>query len=114
MTAPDPRHAAVADYLLDEIEVYCRDQADAERYAGEIIAAVDAAGAAEITRLREEVAELRTSVIAFGAPWAVAYAQQHGAPTGALHHRHYDILTAAGARMVDFTRWVPDDDDRGG
>lgn len=66
--------------------------------------------AAEIERLREEVAELRTSVVAFGAPWAASYAHDHGAPSGALHHRHYDILAAAGARMVNFTRWVPDDE----
>lgn len=66
--------------------------------------------ATEITRLRAEVEELRTSVVAFGAPWAVRYAEQHGAPKGALHHRHYDILAAAGARMVEFTRWVPGDE----
>lgn len=74
------------------------------------VARVAEAAAAEIERLRAEVAELQTSVVAFGAPWAVKYAKEHGAPKRALHHRHYDILAAAGARMVDFTRWVPDDE----
>ena len=74
------------------------------RYVGPALAAT------EIERLRAEVAELRASVVAFGAPWAASYAEQHGAPKGAFHHRHYDILAAAGARMDDFTRWVPDNE----
>ena len=74
------------------------------RYVGPALSAT------EIERLRAEVAELRASVVAFGAPWAASYAEQHGAPKGAFHHRHYDILAAAGARMDDFTRWVPDNE----
>lgn len=63
------------------------------------LAAVD-----EIDRLRAEVADLRVSVIAFGGPWAVQYAQDFGLPAGYLHAQHYDILARAGARMDDFIR----------
>lgn len=48
--------------------------------------------------------DLRTSVIAFGAPWAVKYAEEWGLPQKHLDPRHYDILKRAGARMDDFTR----------
>lgn len=51
-----------------------------------------------------EVADLRASVIAFGGPWAAAYARDHGLPPGHLHSTHYDILARAGARMNDFIR----------
>jgi hypothetical protein len=57
-----------------------------------------------IRRLKAEIADLRTSVVAFGAPWAVEYAAKHELPPGQLHHVHYDILAAAGGRMDDFTR----------
>jgi hypothetical protein len=61
----------------------------------------------EIIRLRAENADLRVSVVAFGAPWAVQDAQDWGAPPKHIHHTHYDILARAGARMDDFTRWEP-------
>lgn len=66
---------------------------------------------AELDRLRDRVAaleaenaELKSSVIAFCAPWAVRYARDHGLPEGHLSPVHYDILERCGARMVDFTR----------
>lgn len=61
-------------------------------------------GTAEIARLRAENADLRESVIAFGAPWAASYARDFGFPPGHLHPTHYDILARAGARMDDFIR----------
>lgn len=60
-----------------------------------------------IRRLKAEIADLRTSVLAFGGPWAAAYAAEHELPPGHLHHVHYDILAATGARMDDFTRSTP-------
>lgn len=51
-----------------------------------------------------EIKDLRESVIAFGAPWAVEYARDHGLPPGHLAPTHYDILARAGARMDSFTR----------
>lgn len=51
-----------------------------------------------------EIEDLRTSVIAFGAPWAVKYAEDWGLPPKHLDPRHYDILKRAGARMDDFIR----------
>lgn len=62
------------------------------------------AQAQEIARLKAENADLKTSVVAFGAVHAVTYAKQWGLPDGHLHPHHYDILEKAGARMVDFTR----------
>ena len=62
------------------------------------------AQAQENARLRAENADLKTSVVAFGAVHAVTYAKQWGLPDGHLHPHHYDILEKAGARMVDFTR----------
>ena len=58
----------------------------------------------EIARLRAENADLKVSVIAFGAVAAVAYARDWGLPDGHLAAHHYDILAAAGARMASFTR----------
>lgn len=54
--------------------------------------------------LLAEIADLKQSVIAFCAPWAVTYARDFGFPEGHLHPTHYDILERCGARMVDFTR----------
>lgn len=51
-----------------------------------------------------EIEDLRISVIAFGAPWAVKYAEEWGLPPKHLDPRHYDILKHAGARMDDFIR----------
>lgn len=50
------------------------------------------------------ISDLESSVIAFGAPWAVTYARDFGLPEGHLHPTHYDILEAAGAQMDSFTR----------
>lgn len=70
------------------------------------IAAVRAHDAAQgrVTVSREALDDLRSSVIAFAAPWAVEYAKAHGLPPGHLHPTHYDILADAGARMDSFTR----------
>lgn len=57
--------------------------------------------------LREEIANLKSSVISFCAPWAVTYARDYGLPEGTLHATHYDILARCGARMVDFKRHDP-------
>lgn len=54
--------------------------------------------------MQAEMADLRYSVIAFAAPWATNWAQDHGLPRGHLHPTHYDILARAGARMTDFVR----------
>lgn len=51
-----------------------------------------------------EVADLKASVVAFCAPWAVQYAEKMGLAPGELMPGHYDILKDAGARMNDFTR----------
>jgi hypothetical protein len=60
--------------------------------------------AARIEALEAENADLKTSVVAFGAPWAVEYARARGLPDGHLIAGHYDILAKAGARMDSFTR----------
>lgn len=53
------------------------------------------------------IADLKTSVIAFGAPWMVKYAEDWRMPKGHLDPTHYDILARTGARMVDFVRGEP-------
>jgi len=63
--------------------------------------------AGEAERLREEIADLKSSVIAFGAPWAGQYARDFGFPPNHLHATHYDILEKAGARMDSFVRHDP-------
>lgn len=54
--------------------------------------------------MRGQIEDLRTSVIAFGGPWAVKHAERSGLPRGHLLPVHYDCLSRAGARMDDFTR----------
>ncbi|MES2173831.1 MAG: hypothetical protein V4523_07775 [Pseudomonadota bacterium] len=61
----------------------------------------------EADAMRAEIADLKSSVVAFGAPWAVQYAKDFGLPANHIHATHYDILAKAGARMVDFIRHVP-------
>ena len=61
----------------------------------EIIAALEA---------REQIADLKCSVIAFAVPWAVHYGKQFGLPKDHLHPAHYDLLAECGARMDIFTR----------
>ena len=51
-----------------------------------------------------ELDELRSCVVAFGAPSMVQWARDSGLPEGHLHPEHYDLLERCGARMVDFTR----------
>ena len=60
------------------------------------------AAEAQLSALKAENADLKTTVIAFCAPWAVEYAKDHG--LDGLHPTHYDILEKCGARMVDFDR----------
>jgi hypothetical protein len=62
----------------------------------------------EVDRLSSEVAVLRSSVIAFCAPFAVRYAAEFGCPPEYLHPTHYDILARAGAKMDDFVRGEED------
>lgn len=57
-----------------------------------------------LERAEAENADLRTSIVAFCAPWAAKWAREHGLPHGQLHPTHYDILEKAGARMDGFTR----------
>ena len=63
----------------------------------------------EIERLRAENADLKVSVIAFCAPWAVQYAEERGLPHGTIFAHHYDILANAGARMIAFKRGEDDE-----
>lgn len=52
------------------------------------------------------IADLKVSVIAIGAPWAVQYADMWRLPRKHLFPEHYDMLEQAGARMDDFVRWT--------
>jgi len=52
----------------------------------------------------QQIAALRSDVIAFCGPWAVQCARDHDLPDGHLHPTHYDILEKCGARMDSFTR----------
>lgn len=63
--------------------------------------------AACIREMVDSLEDARTNVRAFAAPWAVTFARERGYPDGALHFAHYDILAKAGARMTDFTRYLP-------
>jgi len=63
--------------------------------------------AACIREMVESLEDARTNVRAFAAPWAVTFARERGYPDGALHFAHYDILANAGARMTEFTRYLP-------
>jgi hypothetical protein len=57
-----------------------------------------------LNALAAENDDLKISVVAFCAPWAVQYAKERNLPDGHLCATHYDILKRAGARMVDFVR----------
>lgn len=99
-----------AALLLDLFDDACAAEIDAQ-HAHPIAAMGKRARAARIhaalaliARLKEERDDLRCSVIAFGGPWAVQYAHDHGLPPGHLHAVHYDLLARAGARMDNFTR----------
>lgn len=85
------------EYLVDNAQYNIQariDCAERGRQAAE----------AEQARLEAENADLKSSVIAFCAPWAGTYAHSLGLPDGQLHPAHYDILEKCGARLVDFTR----------
>jgi hypothetical protein len=60
--------------------------------------------AEHLRQAADEIEDLRISVISFGAPWMVKYAQDWCMPQGHLDPTHYDILKRAGARMDDFVR----------
>ena len=57
--------------------------------------------------LLDELAELRSAIITFCAPWAVTYSKMMGLPPGHIYAAHYDLLEKCGARMVDFVRYEP-------
>ena len=80
---------------------------DAPRELARIMG-VPFAAASEIEWLRAEVADLKISVIAFGAPAAARYACEFGFSENHMHPAHYDILKSAGARMDDFVRGFPE------
>lgn len=60
--------------------------------------------AEERDALRAEIADLKTWLIAFGAPSAARIASACGLPDGHLLPHHYDTLARCGARMDSFTR----------
>lgn len=72
----------------------------------EAFAVIEEAAAA-LRDLTERLADANQSICAFAAPWAATYARDFGLPEGSLHATHFDILEAAGARMVSFTRHEP-------
>lgn len=59
---------------------------------------------ARLDAAEAEIAGLKVSVIAFGAPAAVRYAEMFG--LDGLHPKHFDMLEAAGGRMSSFKRAV--------
>lgn len=61
-------------------------------------------GREEIERLRAEVADLKSNVVAFAGPWAAQYSRTFGLPKDHLHPAHYDLLERCGARMDSFKR----------
>ena len=62
---------------------------------------------AEIARLKADLDDANTSVIAFAAPCAVRHGKDRGWKPGEIHATHYDILKKAGARMDSFIRREP-------
>ena len=99
--------AAITEILvaLDPLRALAADWSDCPKdYRGARIdwKARAEAAEAQLSALKAENADLKTTVIAFCAPWAVEYAKDHG--LDGLHPTHYDILEKCGARMVDFDR----------
>jgi hypothetical protein len=106
------RRRAVAQEI-DGMGRECAPSPSALAAAGRIIAlglvtepvpATPSASEQRIAALEAENADLKSSVLAFGAPWAVTFARDRGMPDGHLHPTHYDILKGAGGRMDAFTR----------
>lgn len=62
---------------------------------------------AQLAEREAEIADLKTSIVAFGAIHAVNDAKTWGLPDGHIRAHFYDILKTAGARMDDFTRVQP-------
>lgn len=60
--------------------------------------------AEHLRQAADEIEDLRSSVIAFCAPWAFEYAKIRGFPPNHLDPQHYDILKRAGAPMDAFVR----------
>ena len=67
--------------------------ADAVEYDHKLLAAA-----------RAEVERWKQNTIPFLAVHAGVYGKEHYGFDGAMHFTHYDMLAAAGARMIDFTR----------
>jgi hypothetical protein len=80
---------------------------DQDQHVRDMRAAIEAA--IEASGLVEEIEDLRTSVLAFCAPYAEKYARDFGFPAGHIHATHYDILKNAGGRMTHFIRHEPEE-----
>jgi len=59
---------------------------------------------AALAEVEAQIADLKVSVVAFGAPSMVERARDMGLPDKHLFPEHYDLLARCGARMDDFTR----------
>ena len=57
-----------------------------------------------LIKIEAEIADLKVSVVAFGAPSVVQWARDMGLPVKHLFPEHYDLLARCGARMDDFVR----------
>lgn len=90
--------------LVGRLELHAKDATTLELHG---LAQHITEAAACIREMVAELEEARTNVRAFAAPWAVTFARERSYPDRALHFAHYDILAKAGARMDDFTRYLP-------
>ena len=83
-------------------------EAEQNRIAAEIVRRLNSPAPAQdddkLRELQAEIEDLKSSVIAFCAPWAVQYAKDWGLPDGHLDATHYDLLERCGGRMDAFTR----------
>ncbi len=98
--------ARVREAIMREIEEQDGFIADSEPLARAAIAAYEATLRPAVQSLEAELAEVRSTVVAFAAPWAVNYAKDMDLAPGELHPAHYDILEKCGARMDSFRRAI--------